>query len=200
MTRLPAALLISLALPVFHAMADDKADVAAITKKATENVVKLLKDDSLDEETGKKKVREELEKVFDFPLTAKLTLGRKYWPVFNKEQREEFQDLFIKQLLDSYFKKAKMFSNQKIEYEEPKKVKTKLHAAINFVDKGEKITINNKFYKSSRGWRAYDMEIQGISVVRSYGSQYAAILRKGSAADLLEKMRKKELSKEPKSK
>ena len=177
-------------LSMANLMASDESDVAVLTKNTIDNVIKLLRDKTLTNEVCKKKVQKELLKVFDLPLTAKLTLGRRHWPKLTAEQRKIFQELFIKQLINSYFDKAKLFSDQTINYEEPVRVKRKIHAAINCVSKGEKIRINNKFYKSSKGWRVYDLEIQGISIVRSYGSQYAQILKDGTVDDLLKKMRK----------
>ncbi len=126
-------------------------------------------------------------------MTAKLTLGRRYWPKFNAEQRKEFQELFIKQLVNNYFSKAKKFAGQEVVFDEPVKEGSKIHVLISFKSKGDKIRIKNKFYKSQEGWKVYDMEIQDVSVVRSYGSQYAEVLRDGTPEDLLKKMREKSL-------
>jgi phospholipid transport system substrate-binding protein len=179
------------ALAVFTATthADDKAETAEIAKKSIDAIIVLLRDKALDESACKKKVEVELLKVFDLPLTAKLTLGRKYWPKLSEEERKTFQELFISNLVDTYFDKAKLFSDKKIVFEDPIKVKRKIHVPVHCMSKGEKIRITNKFYKSSKGWKVYDMEIQDISIVRSYGSQYAAILKEGTVADLLKQMR-----------
>jgi phospholipid transport system substrate-binding protein len=193
MKTIKIPLLLALAMFISPVMADDMGDVTELTKSATTKIIALLQDDTLADDACKAKVQTELEVVFDLPLTAKLTLGRKYWPRFKKEEQKEFQDLFIKQLVDSYFKKARMFAENQVKYENPVRKKNKIHVAINFTSKGEKLRINNKFYKSRAGWRIYDMEIQDISVVRSYGSQYAEVLRTGTAADLLKKMREKKL-------
>ena len=47
-----------------------------------------------------------------------------------------------------------------------------------------------KLYVSKSGWRIYDIEIQGVSIIRSYRSQFAEILKNGTFDDLLEKLEK----------
>lgn len=171
--------------------ADDKADVAAIAKDATTKIVNLLKDEALKDDVRKEKVREEITKVFDFPLTAKLTLGRAYWPTFNEAQRKEFQELFVRNIINSYYDKAIQFADETIIYEEPTQEKNKIFVAISFVSKGEKIRIDSKFYKKKGDWMIYDMEIQGVSIVRSYSSQYTEVLKTKTPDELIAKMRSK---------
>ncbi len=194
------AFLIALIVIIPQSRADDKSDVTALAKKTIDAIIVLLQDKTLTEPACKEKLQKELLAAFDLPLTAKLTLGRKYWPKLNEEERKEFQDLFIKNLVNTYFDKAKLFADKKVNYEETVKVKSKIHVPFHCISKGEKIRINNKFYKSRTGWKVYDMEIQDISIVRSYSSQYTQILKDGTVADLLNEMRKIENNEEPKKK
>jgi phospholipid transport system substrate-binding protein len=47
-----------------------------------------------------------------------------------------------------------------------------------------------KFYEAAdRGWMAYDVEINGVSLIRSYQSQFSEILKNGTPADLLANLR-----------
>ena len=48
--------------------------------------------------------------VFDFPLMAKLTLGRKHWPGMTKEQQAKFTELFINLLKESYLEKISLYN------------------------------------------------------------------------------------------
>jgi len=45
-----------------------------------------------------------------------------------------------------------------------------------------------KFYQENGQWKIYDLEIQGVSIIRSYQSQFKEILRTSSFDDLLLKM------------
>ena len=53
-----------------------------------------------------------------------------------------------------------------------------------------------KFYKKRGSWKIYDIEIQDISIVKSFYSQYSNILEKEGAAGLLNKMKTKTLNPE----
>ena len=45
-----------------------------------------------------------------------------------------------------------------------------------------------KLYKSKADWKIYDVEIQGVSIIRSYRSQFDATMQRGGIDDLLRKM------------
>ena len=47
-----------------------------------------------------------------------------------------------------------------------------------------------KFYNANNSWKIYDIEIQGVSIIRSYRSQFNEILQRGTIDDLLDKMEK----------
>ena len=49
-----------------------------------------------------------------------------------------------------------------------------------------------KLYKSKQGWRIYDLEIQGVSLISTYRSQFDEILRNKTVDDLLAKLEKPE--------
>jgi len=59
------------------------------------------------------------------------------------------------------------------------------------VSKDEPIKILYKLYKSQETWRIYDVEIQDVSIVKSYGLQYNQTLKEGSYTDLIRKMQEK---------
>ena len=45
-----------------------------------------------------------------------------------------------------------------------------------------------KLNNSKNDWQIYDLEIEGVSVVRSYRAQFTDILRRGTIDDLLLKL------------
>jgi len=69
-------------------------------------------------------------------------------------------------------------------------VKKKVHIPTQLISKDRKTSILYKLYKPGNGWKVYDLEIQGVSVIRSYRSQFGEILQNGTIDDLLQKMEK----------
>jgi phospholipid transport system substrate-binding protein len=64
----------------------------------------------------------------------------------------------------------------------------KVHVPTQLISKGNKISMLYKLYPSSNSWKIYDVEIEGVSIIRSYRSQFTEILQKGTFDELLQKM------------
>jgi phospholipid transport system substrate-binding protein len=82
------------------------------------------------------------------------------------------------------------YTDEKIIYEPPVEVKKKIHIPTSLISKGKKISMLYKLYPSNNTWKIYDVEIQGVSIIRSYRAQFNEILQNGTFDDLLQKMQK----------
>jgi phospholipid transport system substrate-binding protein len=161
-----------------------------LLKKNLAAVVEVLQKKDLSQETKKQDIVDIVSPMFDFALMAKLTLGRKYWPDLKAEQQEKFTQLFIRRLRATYLDSLTLYTDEKIFFEPPVEVKQKVHIPTYLLSKDKKITILYKFYESEKNWRIYDLEIQGVSLIRSYQSQFHQILQTETFEDLLAKMEK----------
>jgi phospholipid transport system substrate-binding protein len=130
--------------------------------------------------------------MFDFALMAKLTLGRKHWPSLTREKKEKFTQLYIELLKTSYLDKLALYTDEKIFFEPPVQVKGKVRIPTQLVSKDRRTSILYKLYKPADDWMVYDLEIQGVSIIRSYRSQFGEILQSGTIDDLLLKMERSE--------
>ena len=173
------------------AMAEDGQPALQLLKKNQDAVFAVVKQSELSEQEKKKKIIEIITPLFDFPLMAKLTLGKKYWPDLSEEQKEKFTRLFIERLRSSYLGRLTSYKDEKIIYESPVLVEKKVHIPSYLVSNSNKISILYKFYQSNTDWKIYDLEIEGVSIIRSYRSQFYEILQNGSFEDLLQKMESK---------
>ncbi len=174
------------------AVADDKKDAEEVLKGKLETVISILEKKELNEEAKKKEIVEIVTPMFNFSLMSKLTLGKKHWPGFTKEQKERFTELFTKRLKDSYLDKMMLYTDEKIEYKVPVQVGKKVQIPTILTSKDNKISMLYKLYKSKQGWRIYDLEIQGVSLISTYRSQFDEILRNKTVDDLLAKLEKPE--------
>ena len=159
-------------------------------KSNLNKVFTVLQKKDLSPEAKNSEVEEIVTPMFDFELMAKLSLGKKYWPDLTQDQRERFTELFVERLRRSYLDKLTSYTDEKVIYESPVAVKKKVHVPTQLVSKGNKISMLYKLYPSSNRWKIYDIEIQGVSIIRSYRSQFKEILQKGTFDDLLKKMEK----------
>lgn len=184
-------IVVLLAVCIQPVRADDKQEAAKVARDTVEAVLGFLRDADASTQSKYERIMEVIDPVFDFSLMGKLALGRRFWPKLSDEQKQEYSQLFIEQLRKSYYDKIALFSNQKVEYEEPVQVKSKMHVATTIVSKAERHKILYKLYKAGKSWKVYDVEVQGVSIVSSYRAQYAQVLETGTVEELLEKMREK---------
>jgi phospholipid transport system substrate-binding protein len=130
--------------------------------------------------------------VFDFTELSKRTLGRE-WKKMNGEQQKEFVELFKKLLQDVYADRLLAYTDQKIVFGKEsmlKKGRAEVQSNIVLSD-GRKVPIFYRLTNKSGEWKAYDLVIEGVSMVKNYRTQFREILAKDSPEKLLEILRNK---------
>jgi phospholipid transport system substrate-binding protein len=172
------------------AIAADKIAAEEFLKNTLGRVFEVLQKEDLEQQAKNKAVVEIVTPMFDFALMAKLSLGKKHWPGMTREKKDRFTELFVNRLRQSYLNKLTTYTDEEIIYEPPVKVKKKVHVPTSLISKGKKISMLYKLYNASNNWKVYDIEIQGVSIIRSYRSQFNEILQRGTIEDLFEKLEK----------
>ena len=183
----PVAIIIFLSSFV---LAGDEETVQDVLQNNLDAVFAVLEKKDLAKQTKQKQIEEIVTPMFDFPLMAKLSLGKKHWTGLAREKKDRFTELFIKRLRQFYLNKLTAYTDEKIVYGLAVTVKNKVHIPTDLVSKGKKISMVYKFNASQNGWRIYDVEIQGVSIIRSYRAQFNEILENGTFDDLLQKLEK----------
>ena len=185
-----ACLLLVLLLLSQTAVADVESEAAKLLKKSVDKIFTVLSDKELSIDQKKSKVIEITSPVFGFSLMAKLSLGKEHWSQFNAKQRTEFIDLFTDLFENFYIDKLDFFSNETVVFQPATIVKqNKVLIQTALISKGTQYSMLYKMFKTKNGWRIYDFEIEGFSILRSYRSQYHHFLKKGGIEGLLAKMR-----------
>jgi len=190
-------LLLVLLLLSQTAVADVESEAAKLLKRSVDKIFTVLSDKELSIDQKRSKVIEITNPVFSFSLMAKLSLGKAHWSRFNAKQRAEFIDLFTDLFENFYIDKLDFFSNETVVFQPATIVKQKkvlIQTAL--ISKGTQYSMLYKMFKTKNGWRIYDFEIEGVSILRSYRSQYHHFLKKGGIEGLLAKMREIKENKE----
>ena len=177
------------------AMADDISSAEKLLKSKLDAVIVVLQKNDLEQQAKNKEIIKIVTPIFDFSLMAKLSLGRKYWSGLTKEYKKRFTDLFVKRLKELYLEKLNLYTNEIIVYRAPVQVKKKIHIPTELISKDNKIDMLYKLYKSKHRWQIYDIEIQGVSIISTYRSQFAEVMSTGTIDDLLLKLEKQEKDK-----
>lgn len=169
-------------------MASEQGEVRDIVESNIKIVMGFIKDKSLDKQTRNQKIITSMLPFFDFDFMAKVCLGKKHWTSLSKARQKEFTELFVTRLKESYIEKFDLYTDEEVEVEEAKKVKKRIHVVTYLVSKGDKMEMIFKFRKTKKGWKVYDLEILGVSIVQTYRSQFSGFLRANSMDDLMKKL------------
>ena len=153
-------------------------------------VISVLRNKEIDQEAKEDKINKIMSPIFDFPLMAKLALGREHWPKLTPPQQKKFTTLFVERLKTSYREKIALYSDEEVEFKPAIRKKNLIHIPMELISKEKKVTIIQKLRKVDERWKIYDVEIQGVSILLTYRSQFDDILSKGTVEDLLSRLEK----------
>jgi len=172
--------------------ADDKNVVKELLKSKVDAAIAVLQKEDLVQQEKNKQIIEIVTPLFDFPLMAKLSLGRKYWPGLVKEKRARFIELFTQRLKESYLDKLKLYTDEQVVFKTAVREKRKIKIPTELKSKNNTISMLYKFHDSGNSWLIYDIEVQGVSIISTYRSQFDHVLSKGTIDDLLIKLEQPE--------
>ncbi len=143
----------------------------------------------------KQKLWEEISHSFNFEEMSKRAMG-KYWRKRSPEEKREFVELFTKTLRDAYTRNTtsrfgdKIISLREKQFNKYAKVQAELITKIG----KEKTAVFSLLQKNGK-WKIYDVNIEGVSVVKNYSSQINYILVESSYEELIQKMKQKQSKK-----
>lgn len=167
----------------------DQMNAQDMLKTRLDAVFGVLANSELKLEEKDERILKIVTPIFDFRLMAFLTLGRPQWSSLDKEEEKQFTDLFVKHVKNSYRDKITLYTDQKVVFKPATIKKTRAVVPSELVSKDSSLSIIYKLRKQKeKPWRVYDIEIQGVSVVITYQSQFKEILQSGSFEDLLKQL------------
>jgi len=129
--------------------------------------------------------------IFDWDETAKRSLGT-HWQQRTPAEREEFVRLFAELLEKSYMSKIELYDGEKIAWlgdtieGDQAVVRTKI---LN--KQGTEIPVSYKVLRRDDRWRVYDVEIESVSLVANYRTQFNNMLRRSSYPELVRTLKAK---------
>jgi phospholipid transport system substrate-binding protein len=161
-----------------------------------DRVLKALDDPDLKKENRARErrvaVRKIADEIFDFGETAKRSLAR-HWQARTAAEREEFVRLFSDLLERSYISKIELFNGEKIVFlndaieGDQAVVRSKI-----ITKQGSEIPVDYRMLRKGDRWLAYDVLIEGVSLVANYRSQFNKIIQTSSFQELVKKMKTKQ--------
>lgn len=174
--------------------------LAAATPDPTEQMrpfVKKVTDTLSDPGLKKLSKKEQLQRLvtiarerFDFKEMSKRVLGQQ-WRELDQQQQNEFERLFTKLLQHAYVGKIDEYAGQQVEFVQQRIKDERAEVQTLLMDKGKSIPISYIMLLRDQQWMAYDVVVEGVSLVRNYMEQFKEILHKDGYSGLVKQLEEK---------
>jgi len=165
-------------------------------KGAIDRVVSTLDSPALkgDGKAGERRsaVRKIANEIFDFGEIARRSLGR-YWQPLSEAQRSEFVGLFGDLLERSYISKIELYGGEKIIYSGERVDGDLATVSTKIITKnGTEVPVDYRLFRRGYHWMIYDINIEGISLVSNYRTQFNKIIQTSGYNTLVDRMKTKQ--------
>jgi phospholipid transport system substrate-binding protein len=137
-------------------------------------------------------VRKIANEIFDFTEIARRSLDRHWAPLW-EAQRTEFVGLFEDLLERSYLAKIERYGGEKIIYSGERMDGDLATVSTKIITKhGTEVPVDYHLFKHGERWMSYDIDVEGISLVSNYRTQFNKIIQTNGYNSLVEKMKSKQ--------
>ena len=164
-------------------------------KETTDKIIAIVSDpalkDSAKEKERREQIRKAVDEMCDWQEMSRRSLGR-HWAQRSEEEKKEFIRLFGQLLERTYIDRVESYSGEKVSYTGERIDGDYAEVDVKILTKkNTEIPVVYKLRSKDQKWLAYDMVIEGVSLVHNYRTQFSDILAKSSFEGLMKKLREK---------
>ena len=170
-------LIISIGIIIsFSLAAADYSTPTGRVKDATDKVIAVLKEKSNDREARWRKIAAVIRESFDFRSMSQSVLAT-HWKRATEDEQQRFTDFFSQYIEETYRSKIESYTDQKIIYKDETIRGDRAVVETVIVTDTTEIPVNYKLKNNDGQWFAYDVVIEGISLVANYRDTFSAIVK-----------------------
>src|ERR687898_797209 len=187
------ALLLFVAVPVF---AQDLGP-EELVKKVTAEVMEAIKGDKQlaagDRQRAMKVAEEKILPHVDFEEATRLAVGRG-WAQATPEQKKKLVAEFRNMLVRTYSNALQPYEGQQMKVMpvrmKPSDAEVTVHNQ--FMRSGAKpVLLDYSMRKTDKGWKVYDIVVEGVSLVLTYRSEFDAVVKQEGIDGLIKRLAQK---------
>jgi len=167
--------------------------LASVGGQLFEHIAMLAEQQRKDPKVMRALIKKDLMPHIDYRYTAYKILG-KYVKTATKAQRNAFVEVMRDYLVITYAQALTQYKDQQVRYERDKNIGTKRIAVVRteIVQQGSpNINIEFKLRKSKKSgeWKAFDMVVEGISLLSSKQAEIISQIRESGLDSVIVKIR-----------
>lgn len=126
-----------------------------------------------------------IDQIFDYKELSSRTVGL-HWKRFTPEEQERFVQAFTTLLGAQYLDRIQAFNNERVEFMgERSSSGGNVEIETRVVQPNRTIPMAYRLMQTDKGWKVYDVIIEGVSLVKNYRSQFMEIMVNGTPEDLI---------------
>ena len=134
---------------------------------------------------------------FNFMRMTQLAVG-KDWRQANSEQQKTLAGEFHTLLVRTYSKALSEYRNETIKFKpltlKPEDTDARVRTEISQSNGGKPIGLDYFMEKSANGWKVYDIEIGGVSLITNYRETFGSEIRRSGIDGLIKMLQSKNLA------
>ncbi|MDD3441744.1 ABC transporter substrate-binding protein [Sulfurimonas denitrificans] len=177
-------------------VADEQAELKKHFLNKIDEVILIVEDKKISKDERNANIVKTLTPMFDFELMAKLSLGNR-WKELSLEDQDRFIKLYVQRMKQSYSSKIDAYKDEKVEVKQIEQPKPdRIALATDLISKQDKLEIVYKFHKpktpiaAKDSWLVYDVEILGVSILKTDIAQFREFLQTKSITALMDALAK----------
>jgi phospholipid transport system substrate-binding protein len=168
-----------------------------LVKKVTQDVLATIKSDKQlaagDRQKAIKLAEEKILPHVDFEEATRLAVGRG-WAQANPEQKKKLVTEFRNMLVRTYSSAIQPYEGQQMKVM-PVRMKpgdTEVTVQNQFIRSGaQPVKIDYSMRKTDKGWKIYDIVVEGVSLVLTYRSEFDAVVKQEGIDGLIKRLAQK---------
>ena len=159
---------------VYAAGAADYSTPMGRVRDSIERVIAILQDASIDREGRWQRISLIIDGGFDFRSMSQSVLATE-WKRATPDEREQFVRFFSEYIAETYRSKIEAYQGQQIVYKSEILDGDRAVVATEIVTDTTRIPVDYRLKNNDGQWYAYDVVVEGVSLVANYRSTFAAI-------------------------
>jgi phospholipid transport system substrate-binding protein len=160
------------------------------------DVIRILDTDALKQPGRSEERRGEIERLLrhrmNYEQMAQRSLGDS-WTRLNDIERQEFVQLFVQLLRDTFACRIDEYSGERVLYLSEQRAGNFAEVRTRLIGPKGDTQLDFRLKNQSGEWRVYDVVIDDASLVRNYRAQFDRIIRDYSYAGLVDAMTQRAL-------
>jgi phospholipid transport system substrate-binding protein len=162
-------------LAIFN-LAEAQSGPTQTVRDTVDEIISILQSKEVSREATWAQIGTIIDARFDFRSMSQSVLATN-WQAATKEEKRQFVEFFSQYLEDTYRTKIESYTNQRVEYAKETVKGPRAVVETFIVTDATRIPVNYKLKNNDGQWYAYDVVIEGVSLVNNYRHTFDAIVK-----------------------